>query len=128
RWFDKLTNTPALHAEHSALMEHVVKLDSEITSAKSGKVKDIVETRNARQLWIDAQERMAALSQRPEAEEVGALREILAELFDLSRGSSRLAVLAGEQAGVVGARDALVEGLRNEDVYVLSLGDLESSV
>ncbi|MDO4143327.1 ATP-dependent nuclease [Clavibacter michiganensis] len=124
--FDKLTNTPALHAEHSALMEHVVKLDSEITSAKSGKVKDIVETRNARQLWIDAQERMATLSQRPEAEEVGALREILAELFDLSRGSSRLAVLAGEQAGVVGARDALVEGLRNEDVYVLSLGDLES--
>jgi putative ATP-dependent endonuclease of OLD family len=124
--FDKLTTTVALRDQHAALMTRVTDLVERVSSPKSEKVKELTARRNARDLWVGAQEQMAAWSAAPSPQSAADVTAVLEELFNLGRGANKTAILQGTDSPVAAERDALIASLTAERVHVLRRGDLEA--
>lgn len=125
--FKHLTSDDELKRQHSDLMSAVNEhLPSESTP-NTKKVKAIAARRNAAELWRAAQGHLSGWRESRQEEPAQALEQVLLELFDLGQGDSKESILASPPAGPIEEkRDALVEGLARERVYVLRRGDLEA--
>lgn len=126
RGFEQLTQTEATRAKHSHLMRLVGDKNAEVIELNGKKVRSIVGTRTARQLWSEAQTQLTAWRATPSEELANRLDVTLSKLFDAGNSDAKLAELADPSSDEISAaRDALVSSLAEENLYVLRRGDLE---
>lgn len=125
--FEHLTSTVEARALRDKLMSHVSdELPSVAAAPKSDKVKSIVQRRNARELWSEAQAEFVSWSPEKSPDEVKKLETILEEIFDMARTPEKLGILQTCKPQTEVLLDALLKQLSSEGVHVLKRGDLES--
>jgi putative ATP-dependent endonuclease of OLD family len=124
--FTHLTTTQSLREQHAKLMSKVNRSMTDITTPNSEKVKQIVEKRRAKEVWLRAQGELDDWSMAPSGAGADQIRTTLDELFAFGRRASNLTVLKDRNSSLTAERDALLDGLMEEEVHVLRRGDLES--
>lgn len=127
RGFEHLTQTEDIRVKHSRLMRLIDEKKTQVNEPNGRKVRSIVGTRTASELWSAAQSHLSAWRAAPSEEVADRLDETLSELFHAGRDDAKLAELADPSSDEISAtRDAVVSSLAEENVYVLRRGDLEA--
>lgn len=124
--FNHLTTTQSLREQHAKLMSKVHVHINDIIAPNSEKVKQIVEKRYAKEVWLQAEQQLDAWSKAPSSTGADQVRITLDELFEFGRRASKTAALQDENSSIATERNSLIDGLMEEEVHVLRRGDLEA--
>lgn len=127
RGFDQLTQSEDTQNKHSNLMRLLGERISNANELNGKKVRSIVGTRTASELWSAAKSHLTDWRESPREVVANRLSETLGELFDAGNGDAKLTELENPSSEELSsARDDLISSLAEENVYVLRRGDLES--